>query len=778
MLVMRNFGFLGLHSSIHSQSKLACDRLVDFTGDVQVRRRRQGEESDCIDDDDGRIYSIDVWHKDFVGEPTVDGGRSQYRSKDDLIEDSTSPLYAQEVAQIPIFHNKSAASTRHVYFHTSFCNELILGPRCLHNCTKRNITIKIEIRRLEFNEDMNSLLAILPESPMIHNNRRGPFLVNESYTSCAYHKVDPKFTDDFKIKLPLYLQNKCSHDDDDGKLVAFFSVYNVSVKGRKKWSLITTKGDEDERSGPLELLGCGYLPLCTNENASCLISDGVHNVTLKYFSKEMSSFRDKIESKEGNESVNLTEVSDKEIHSPRILILEAIETQKKTGENSNNDDEFKGNISDSMVMQVRSTSFSSVHAQNPTLSAFFRSMPQAPRCELSNKQTFGQILDESKATLFEEEEGNLLINTINIAKSSMCPTYELVSHFLRINLQLWRSLICGIGEPSLSWSNPASLIALRLHSFSSLLHVLNAVSLCLSKVGVTELNGKGKWDMSLMSRIVVMLFDEDIILPGPNEIFILQDKEQSSCQSQDTKVQDSCINEICLPSNDPCSFSQNKQENKSRSCENPHSPPAVDGIEFVDTKKTRLSSQDDINILEVENKPSPLRARSLSAPNSKALKIDTKTDFQTALNSMLSPSSSSPFGSTSGPAATRRKWMTLPSSSLATIQEDNDRMDERQEFNDVQSYGEADDKGDALDTELFKTKANKVKQFRVPKLQQISSSDNHKSLLEETTPTEITSSMSSDENDKPKKVVPKTDEEIADAGTAFLDMIGENFGYR
>lgn len=39
MLVMRNFGYLGLHSVIHSKSSLAQDRLVDFTREVQVRRR-------------------------------------------------------------------------------------------------------------------------------------------------------------------------------------------------------------------------------------------------------------------------------------------------------------------------------------------------------------------------------------------------------------------------------------------------------------------------------------------------------------------------------------------------------------------------------------------------------------------------------------------------------------------------------------------------------------------------------------------------------------------
>ena len=39
LLVMRYFGFLGLHSIVEKKSSLARDRLVDFTGELQVRRK-------------------------------------------------------------------------------------------------------------------------------------------------------------------------------------------------------------------------------------------------------------------------------------------------------------------------------------------------------------------------------------------------------------------------------------------------------------------------------------------------------------------------------------------------------------------------------------------------------------------------------------------------------------------------------------------------------------------------------------------------------------------
>ena len=38
MLVMRNFGYLGLHTVVDEKSSLARGRLVDFTGELQLRR--------------------------------------------------------------------------------------------------------------------------------------------------------------------------------------------------------------------------------------------------------------------------------------------------------------------------------------------------------------------------------------------------------------------------------------------------------------------------------------------------------------------------------------------------------------------------------------------------------------------------------------------------------------------------------------------------------------------------------------------------------------------
>ena len=766
MLVLRNFGYLGLHSSIHSQSKLACDRLVDFTGDLQVRRRFQKEINPRIDDQNGLIYAIDSWHKDFVGEPTVNGGRSQDQSKGCDVAESNSPFYAQELAPVPLLLEKSISPYSNIYLHTSFCNELILGPRFLHNCNRRNIVIKVEIRHLEFNNKTGRFLATLPVTPMMHNARRGPALVNEAYTSCAYHKYDPQFSEDFKIKLPIQLQNSSG-----GKLVALFSVYNITVKGRKKWSLISSKGDEDEKINPLELLGCGYLPLCVSDQSSCLIADGLHKVKLKYISKEMPVVMENIEIHEDDASDTTT--------NPHTLDLEKIGSIESPNENdSPHENGVKCNILDKMILHVRAISYSSVHTQNEALTDFFRSMPNAPNCDLRESP----IMISDELDIYEnsvsEEEHKLLSTIHNISTSDKCPKHELVAHFLRINMQLWRTLVCGLGQPSQSWANPASLSALRLHSFASLLHIFNSVCLGLNKVGITDLNGGSKWNIVSMSRIVKILFDEDVFFPCPNEMTLDDDNK---LEMDTVAVTKDDISNIAIVKSVETAHLDDSQC-KSDISFNKNDVPIFDPYpKLVSASKDSFQdnrakvSQDDITVLDLERKPPPLRTRSSSAPNSKALKIDTKNDFQIALNSSLSPSSGNPVGSISGPAANRRKWLTAPSSSLATIQEDNDKLDERLDVDVINSSTDANEHCDELDSELFKTKTNKVKQMRVPNL---TSSNNPDAPLHDDTIMPGPTILNKDDDvEQLSKVVPKTDQEIENAGTAFLDMIGKNFGF-
>jgi hypothetical protein len=329
MLVMRNFGYLGLHSVVHSRSSLARDRLVDFTGELQIRRREEDEQ--VVKDtpmslqktksSPRNVHVVPQWHDSFVAEPTVHGGRNsqgQQNGKSTEPKKSYSQLYAQELAPLPL---QLTPSTRpsvssssglkaqrgrppvngediEPTYHTSFCNELLCHPRLLHNCPKGNIVVKVEMREMEWKQEYNAYFAHLPESgPSVHNPRRGPFLVQGAFTSCSSRCIDPHFLDEFKVKLPLELRPGKGRESPR-VLSLFFSVYRVSFSSRKKWArrLRATKrsgrkvdeiagdmtGESNEdldsaRNCRLIQLACGFLPLVPHYS---LVSDGLHDVNM------------------------------------------------------------------------------------------------------------------------------------------------------------------------------------------------------------------------------------------------------------------------------------------------------------------------------------------------------------------------------------------------------------------------------------------------------------------------------------------------------------------
>lgn len=317
MLVMRNFGYLGLHSVVHSKSSLARDRLVDFTREKQLRRRI---ELDAKETSEEEALKMD-WQTGFVAEPTVHGGRSKDKTNGKATEGkgiSTSPLYAQELAALRLHPNPSskplassiyknvrrAASGEDIepYFHTTFCNELLCHPRLLHNCPKGNILIKVEIREMEWQPEYQAYYAHVPsDGPSVHNPRRGPFLVQAAYSACSARCLDPRFLDEFKIKLPLLLSKQGM--GIDRTLSLFFTVYRLSFSSRKKWgklfrsrragkSIDEVAGDlvgekqtgaSSSSSCHLIQLSCGFLPLSQNASA---IADGNYDVKMTYTARE------------------------------------------------------------------------------------------------------------------------------------------------------------------------------------------------------------------------------------------------------------------------------------------------------------------------------------------------------------------------------------------------------------------------------------------------------------------------------------------------------------
>ena len=286
---------------------MARNRLVDFSRELQVKREEdaKSKKSDKCPNI-GNPYILPQWRRQYVVEPAPYGGRQisvQTPSKSpDIANGSSTTGYAQELAALPLENsgvevksssrrsNRSATSHKFdcMLLHTSFCNELICHPRILTRCSKKNVTIKIELREIEWNDSLKAYAAI-PIEPSIHNPRRGPWLVDEAFTSCALKSANPQFLDEFKIKLPLIL-------GDSGRTVAlYFSVYEVHVQKRRKERLMKAMSRQNNQHGTdadnvLELIGNGVLSLSSDESPLCLLSNGEHKVPMNYRVLDIGEF--------------------------------------------------------------------------------------------------------------------------------------------------------------------------------------------------------------------------------------------------------------------------------------------------------------------------------------------------------------------------------------------------------------------------------------------------------------------------------------------------------
>jgi hypothetical protein len=313
MLVMRNFGYLGLHSVVDSKSSLARDRLVDFSGELQVRRRDEDEGTDEVKTEleqvDGYKLVLPDWHHQYVAEPTLNGGRYSEHTSSDGPKFSSAKSYAQELLPIPLQTSPpsrlSAGMTNlrgqlgqediEPFYHSSFCNELIAQPRILFGYSKGNVVLKVELREIEWNEDIKKYLAHLPScGPSIHNTRRGPFLVQSSFTSCTSRRSH-QFLDDFKLKLPLDL-NPRKANGKPRNVCLLFTLFRIKLGNKGRWkrgamklfgSCPTNEAEEHGISGNtrLEQVACGFLPLCDH---SCLVENGLHDIRIAYKSSLIS----------------------------------------------------------------------------------------------------------------------------------------------------------------------------------------------------------------------------------------------------------------------------------------------------------------------------------------------------------------------------------------------------------------------------------------------------------------------------------------------------------
>ena len=949
MLVMRNFGHLGLQSVVNTKSSLARDRLVDFTGEFQLRRRKSQGDGDGdagVDSDGGRVCVVPPWQPDFVAESTTYGGRNiaqpalpgdplaspgKKSGKGALRKRAPGTpmqLYSQELAPVPLSFTPpsgrsgsklsgtpASSATKQgddaeMFLYTSFCNELICQPRLLHNCVKRNIVVKVELRRLKWSEWVKAYVA-LPSGngPSIHNARRGPYLVNAGYTSCAYHTLNPAFMDDFKIKLPLALEGAKGGDTssgDPGRLVLLFSVLNITVKGKKKWTerLSLRQGkkgstaqkekdeidadDESEKNNSgssVQQLGCGVLPLSVSSDSKvpCLIANGLHDIKIQYHSRhaptalDVASPGDSSTSKTPTSPTTLlrrgvgakksgnglpSDDTGKMRYPLGTLILDSIKSARSTttfdfgqtlssdtdgdskqptevsqqdgddgGEEKDFDDvtgilaspdSSKSDISaagspgsaasltsdardmsspkqtETMVLQVRTVSFSSVHPQNTTLSKFLNVTSNYPKrlksedlLSLSSPWSLSRNdmllrIDADHEPEPTSSSTTALESVVEISKSSLCPQFDLSSHLLRVLSQLWRTLVVGRGDPELLWANPASLTSLRLHSFASMLHSLSSVTVYLAKNGLKQLDGRGKFNVVSMAYVVGMVFDEEDLFFLPDGLFV-EDLESVLAFN---RKQANGKNNVGLESK--MKYSQSSSRQAYRSSSDAFAPGLMLGGESLHAVSGGI---------EAERLSTVVEAVTVTANTStSAVKVDSKADFQAALRSsspldgFSSRSSSlkqasvsgsqvaknmiSAFGSmNSGPAGTRRRWMTAPSSGLATIQEDGDGADQKDDGGDLGNLslglGRSSlqlEKNFGNEAFVDKAKRSGTKQMRVPQTQK-QSNDSYKTLP----PNHLGKINENDDNSSAKLFV--SDDDIEAKGTQFLDEIGKSMGY-
>jgi hypothetical protein len=262
--------------------------------------------------EEGSGFSVHTpeWKPEFVAEPSQNGGRvaTQLSESPARAKPGCSRVYAQELAPLPLqltTPSRLASPPRMLkgrlqvndiepFYYTTFCNELLCHPRILHNCSKHTVAVKVELREIEWKDSFNGYFAHLPEcGATIHNNRRGPFLVQNSYTTCSLRNRESEhhFSDEFKIKLPLDLKPR-RKDGTSRTLSLFFTVYNVKVSSKSKWKRTkglftgsTAEASKDTmRLDPagksrLDQIACGFLPISTT---SCLVDNGIHDVRVVY----------------------------------------------------------------------------------------------------------------------------------------------------------------------------------------------------------------------------------------------------------------------------------------------------------------------------------------------------------------------------------------------------------------------------------------------------------------------------------------------------------------
>ena len=326
----------------------------------------------------------------------------------------------------------------------------------------------------------------------------------------------------------------------------------------------------------------------------------------------------------------------------------------------------------------------------------------------------------------------LLISTVDVCKSSLCPVSEVSGHLLRVMPLLLKIMIAGIGEPNLVWANPAAVIPLRLHAFATFLQLLGSSTLYFSKRGVTQLDGTNKWNLISLSRVVALVFDEGSLFGSQaEEVFNPEGfvyKEQSSGKktgAEETKASKETKRRRHVRSNFEFFNSRSKPSADVDIKASGDLADLLFGSGALLDKESNLLKQNDgfkfssktlphsIHLSSVSKGSTSQEANGLSkakndelvknlqsadnvkdpivshGPKSSDLKIDTVSDFRSALEvgtqeaggvdpvyegttSSGARAAMAMITAFGGAQVGSRRWMTAPAPGLATIREDSD----------------------------------------------------------------------------------------------------------
>ena len=803
MLVMRNFGYLGLGCVVDQKSSLARARLVDFTGEMQLRLREENEPLDDIEPSDG-ISVLDSVQKlthltHCISEPVKNGGRFLQSSAGDLPAgtDDISSLYAQELLPVPLqnfqFEQENIEGspgrdkfsvTNEPYFLTVFCNDLILQPFSIQGLKKGVYAIKVELRFVKWNGHSLRHEARSFDESCIRNNHRGRFMVNYATTSCFHGGPESSLLDEFRIRLPLSFDIR-EEGGQSGELCVFFTLMRLKSEDKKGMKLAKKLfGTQDTRNPEngheVDVYSssvCAFTPL---RKAGRLVADGAHMLSFNHYIVDKQS-PDDTQGKSlflqefGAVNVDRTHDDPDDLHLPPSSAGRLSEGAGTTSSDTVTlDPEQSTPLGSIATLSFRTMGLTSLHPKNDPIRDIFELEPTLDLKKsldssftadlgLGKDHILSRVNESVKhASLTIDDKNQKTVNAvISVTKYQESPLLQSTQQLFRLVTIMWRLAIRGEEDtPCLSWANPSSLEPLRIHSFVSIIHIVGATSLFLAKNGVSQLDGIGKMTVSTLGNVMALIFDESILFGRSSrevvdeDILILSNGSSLSPRGKrKTHIRQTLdlFNELPVPS-------------ETSTPNIPREP--INTTEHVSSSQTT----------EKTNPSAPLRIQTSKSAGSR-VKIDSKFDFQSALRAAMgddldgleegvhSGVDALPWG-----GGGSRRFMTVPNkATLSTIKE----FEESDTIEDSIPHSLSDDPSSPnflsikLDNEIIPmSKLSSNKQMRVPKTRKV------KDIVDAPTANLLGTSHADEKNNQGTA----SEEDLKRLSSVFLDQIGKSLG--